>query len=337
MLVLLAAGGAGAFLLTRPPKTGIATGPGVLDVETTPPGAAIWLDGDRRSERTPATLRQLPVGATYTVKLAADGYAPHVEQVRLTTAEPHGRLQATLERPSADSFAVVNVRTIPAGAHVLFDGTDTSETTPATVPRIEPGIEHTLVLTLDGYVTRSVPLTLRAGQAEDLVFELERTPLTDAEAILRLVTEPDDARVQLDGRWYDTGSPYEFRVQARAYRLVVAKSGYRPDEQHVELPGGEVTETTVRLHQARRTGGNQTGSSEVTPTASGPGQLTFDARPWCQVSIDGSGVGQTPIVNRTLPSGHHRITCTNPDLGVTRTVNVEIRPGETTRQRISLE
>jgi serine/threonine-protein kinase len=334
-LVLLFGGSAAAWLLTRPPKTTVAVGPGVIDVTSTPAGAAIWLDGDRRSERTPAKIRALPVGATYTVKLTADGFAPFTEQVRLTEEEPHGAIAATLERPSADSYGVINVRTIPAGAQVLFDGTDTGETTPATIPSIEPGVEHTLALALDGYVTRNVELTLRAGQVEDLAFELERTPLTDAESILRLVTDPEDARVQLDGRWYDTGSPYEFRVPAETYRLVVARSGHRNEEQRIELPGGEVVERTVRLRQVRRTGGGTT--TTTTTTASGPGTLTFDARPWCQVAIDGTPVGQTPIVNRSLPAGRHSIRCTNPELGVTRTINVEIRPGEPTRQRISLE
>jgi serine/threonine-protein kinase len=125
-------------------------------------------------------------------------------------------------------------------------------------------------------------------------------------------------------------------MQARRIRLEVSKSGYRTDEQTVELPGGEVTELRVELRRATRPGpGPGPGSGETAPQ--GPGQLTFDARPWCQVSIDGSPVGQTPIVNRTLPSGSHRITCTNPDLGASRTLTVQIRAGETTRQRIDLQ
>ena len=74
---------------------------------------------------------------------------------------------------------------------------------------------------------------------------------------------------------------------------------------------------------------------EVAPMG-GPGALTFDARPWCDVRIDGRAVGQTPIVNHSLPAGSHRITCTNPELGVTRNLRVTIAPGETTRRRLDL-
>jgi hypothetical protein len=273
------------------------------------------------------------------VKLTANGFVPFTQQVELTERETRGAIDAVLERPTASSYGVVNVRTVPAAARVLFDGTDTGDRTPATISEIEPGVEHTLALSLDGYVTRTETLTLQAGQVEDLSFELERLPLSPREAILRLVTVPANARVQFDGEWHDTGSPYEFRVEAKAYSLRVARTGHRSDEQRVTLPGGEVTELAVRLRATRPSGGGM-GMAMAPPDmggGDGPGQLTFDARPWCNVTINGRAAGQTPIVNRSLPSGTHRITCTNPDLGASQTITVDIRPGETTRRRLSLQ
>ncbi len=55
------------------------------------------------------------------------------------------------------------------------------------------------------------------------------------------------------------------------------------------------------------------------------------------MSIDGQNVGQTPIVNRSIPAGSHRITCVNPELGVTRTISVDVEPGQPTRRRIDLQ
>jgi serine/threonine-protein kinase len=338
VLVILGAIGTTAWFLTRPPRTtGPPTGPGVLEITSDPPGAAIWLDGDRRSERTPATLRDLPVGATYTVKLTADGFAPGTTQVRLTEDEPTATIEETLERPSAADFAVINVRTVPAGATILLDGEATEQVTPATIPQILPGVEHTLALALEGYVTRSVDLTLSAGQVEDLAFDLEPTPLTPNEAILRITTVPSDSRILVDGEWYETGSPYQFRRQATPLRVVVARSGFRNEERTIDLPGGETTAIEVRLRR-RSGGGASMGMATMDDeSAGGPGALTFDARPWCQVSIDGRSVGQTPIVNRSLPAGNHTVRCVNPELGVTRNVTVDIRPGQTTRQRIHLQ
>ncbi|MEM9191585.1 MAG: serine/threonine-protein kinase [Myxococcota bacterium] len=325
------------FLATNEPSAAIVP-EGQLVVESTPPGAAIWVDGDRQSERTPTTISGLPLGATYAVKLTADGFAPFSQEVALSDEAPAGRIEATLARPSADSYAVINVRTVPSGATILFDGSDTGLRTPATVPEIEPGVAHNLVLSFDGYVTRQVPLTLTAGQVEELSFELERTPLGPDEAIARIVVEPAEARIRWEGEWHSTGSPYEFRVPARTYRFRVAETGYRDRDERLRLPGGEVTELAVTLRPQAGTpaAGRPTMMVADAPVAAGPGRLTFDARPWCNVAIDGSPVGQTPIVNRTLSAGTHRVTCRNPELG-TRTVTVTIRPGETPRQRISLE
>ncbi len=67
-----------------------------------------------------------------------------------------------------------------------------------------------------------------------------------------------------------------------------------------------------------------------------PGALTFDARPWCNVSVDGRSLGQTPIVNSSLSAGPHRITCSHPQHG-TRNISVTIESGQTTRRRVNLE
>ncbi len=84
-------------------------------------------------------------------------------------------------------------------------------------------------------------------------------------------------------------------------------------------------------------GGGGGGGATTPPTPSGPGAVTIAATPWCNVSIDGRAVGETPVVNHALPSGRHTITCTNPELSVTRTRSVEIRAGETERVRIDLQ
>jgi serine/threonine protein kinase len=344
LLLLVAGGGAAAvwFAFLAPGADAIANEShrGVLQVESEPPGAAIWIDGERRTERTPATIEHMPLGATYAVKLSLDGYAPYTESVEITGASERGTVSATLERPTADRYAVVNLRTVPAGAHVLFDGTDTGRTTPTTIAEIAPDVEHSIVLALDGYRTKSMPVVLRAGQVEELALDLEPLPLGPNEALLRIVTEPDDARVLAGGEWRETGSPYEIRLPAERQRIVVARRGFRDEDKLVRLRGGEVTEVTVSLRAERRPSGNP-GSGPAVPetsmnTGSGPGTLTFGARPWCNVTIDGAPAGQTPIVNRSLSAGNHRIGCTNPELGVSRNLTVEIQAGQATRRNIDL-
>jgi len=340
VLVLLAAAGAvAAFAITRPEPTPPPPSEiGAISIASTPSGAAVWIDGDRRPERTPAELGELPLGR-YQVKLTSDGFHPLTRELHLTSEAPSAALDATLEPITAESFGVLRVRTTPVGASLLLDGRDTGETAPGTVSGISTGEAHSLVVALDGYVTQTVALTLERGQVRELDLTLERIPLGPNESILQLVTVPADARVQFAGASHETGSPYEFRVESGRYRVVVEKTNYRRAEQRVALEPGEITALRVELE---REGRHPPPHSEISmqpePAApQGPGQLTFDARPWCNVSIGGRALGQTPIVNQTLPSGRHRLRCVNPELGLQRTVSVTIRPGETTRTRLQLQ
>ena len=334
-VVVLLGLAAGGYFLTRPPDSGVATGPGVLTLESTPPGAAIWLNGNPRPERTPATLRELPIGE-YDVRLTLDGYAPFDQHAALTGAEPASTIRAALARPSASNFAVINVRTVPAGARVLLDGRDTQLRTPATVPEVTPGETHTLALALDGYVTRNETLTLEAGQVRDLNLELERTPLAQGESILRITTDPMNARVQLDGQWHESGSPYEFRMPTRRVRVVVQRAGFRSAEREVELASAQVSELTIDLERDRRRPGAPAQPEGPSPPVSNePGRLTLDASPWCNVTLDGRSLGQTPVVNQTVAPGRHTIVCTNPQAG-SQTVTINVAPGQVVRRRLTL-
>ncbi len=329
-----------AALLLREQPQGPPVGPGVIIVESTPPGAAISIDGARRPERTPATLRELPL-AHYVVQVSAEGFVPSSEAIDLTEAAPEHRVSLTLERPSAATQAMVNVTTTPPGAAIVIDGADTAHVTPFRVEGLDPSVEHVVAVSLAGWVSETRTVTLRAGQVEDLTFALERTPLGPDEALLVLTTVPPDARVQLDSTWYETGSPFEIRTSALTHRLRVMREGRRTQDRELRLPGGRRTELAVELERERERGPGPGASGAQTSnppaTASGPGAITVAATPWCNVSIDGRPVGETPIVNHSVPSGRHTITCTNPELNVSRTRSVDVQPGETARVRIELQ
>ncbi len=330
-VTLLAVGGAAvAYFLWPKAKP---TGPGALVLESTPPGAAIWIDGARRPERTPATIAHLPLGS-YELKLSAEGFAPFVQRVELTRESPRVEVAATLERPSAAHYGVVQLRTTPPGAGVLFDGRPIDGTTPLTIPEIEPRIEHALVITLDGWETVTRTVVLDAGEVENIELELERTPLRNDEALLLVEVDPPTARVLVDGQPLQGSPPFELRTSAGLHRVVARRNGYRAETRELRLAGGETTR--LRLDLDRDRAPMERGMRQEVAPMGGPGALTFDARPWCDVRIDGRAVGQTPIVNHSLPAGSHRITCTNPELGVTRNLRVTIAPGETTRRRLDL-
>jgi serine/threonine-protein kinase len=335
-LIALAVAGFAAFATMRPGVESTAIEAGSVSISSTPEGAAILLDGTRREERTPATIERLPLGR-YAVTITMDGYAPFHGDIELTQENPGAEITATLERPSARALGMARVVTDPPGARVLLDGHDTGQLTPATVAEIEPGIQHTIVVSLDGWVAANVPLNVQAGALEEVRLTLERTPLGSNEHLVTITTDPPDARVQLDSAWHEGGSPYSLRVSARRYRLRVVRDGYRMFEREISLPGGQESTMRINLERERGRAALARESARPSTSTSAPGRVTIDARPWCNVTLDGAPLGQTPIVNRTVPSGTHTVSCTNPELGRSRTVQIEVAPGETSRTRITLD
>jgi len=116
-----------------------------LYVSTRPPGADIFINGDKQAGQTPATL---PLAAgSYNLVLRLGGYEPYVGQIQVKDS-----VQTALDlelKPRAGHVAWAQVNTIPAGAEILVDGISTGEFSPARVQI--PSGTHTIGLRLKGY------------------------------------------------------------------------------------------------------------------------------------------------------------------------------------------
>ena len=84
--------------------------------------------------------------------------------------------------------------------------------------------------------------------------------------------------------------------------------GFR-DVRTVEVIAGKVTPVSVSLPK---------------------GEISINARPWAEVFVDGSRVGETPVSQLSLPVGIHEIVFRHPDLGERR-VSVVVKIGATGR------
>jgi serine/threonine protein kinase len=144
-----------------------ATASGNLLVRSTPPGAAVFVDGTRRGA-TPLTLQQVALG-TRRVRLQRDGYTTEERQVtltedrpsrsldiRLTRAAPPARTAAPAPAATARTGSLV-VESRPTGAAVLLNGKPVG-TTPLTLENLTPG-DYSVRLQLAGH--RPVTTTVR--------------------------------------------------------------------------------------------------------------------------------------------------------------------------------
>jgi protein tyrosine kinase len=67
------------------------------------------------------------------------------------------------------------------------------------------------------------------------------------------------------------------------------------------------------------------------------GYVTLDTTPWSVVSLGAVTLGQTPLVKVELPVGQHVLTLSNPELGISSSVVVDVVAGVTMVRRIGLE
>jgi len=128
-----------------------------LFISTQPPGADVFINGAKQSGQTPVTLPLAP--GQYNLVLRMPGYEPYAGNVQVKD-NIQTQLNTTLTEKSATRVAWAQVKTTPAGAEIIVDGTSTGQVTPSRV-QIAAGI-HTVTLRLDGY--QVLRRTVQAGE-----------------------------------------------------------------------------------------------------------------------------------------------------------------------------
>jgi hypothetical protein len=67
-----------------------------------------------------------------------------------------------------------------------------------------------------------------------------------------------------------------------------------------------------------------------------PGRLSINSRPWAYVYIDGALRGETPLQELEISPGVHQLRLVNPGLKRSRTLKLQVRPGEQIRKAVEL-
>jgi len=142
--------------------------PGGMDLQSVPDGASLVVNGQYRG-KTPFSLSDLSP-ATYNVTFSRFGYTDLTLNVPVTQGKIT-EVTATLQ-PETGTLAV---NSTPAGARVLFDGTDAG-LSPVFVTNISAG-NHTVMLEMEGYGTTTRQVSIPAGQAGTVEVVLEPVPV----------------------------------------------------------------------------------------------------------------------------------------------------------------
>jgi len=137
-------------------------------VSSRPPGADVFVNGQKQTGKTPLKLPIAP--GQYDLVVSLEGYENHSEQVQIKD-NIQTQLDVTLTQRSYHP-AWVNVETRPPGAEILIDGKPTGKFAPARV-EMTAG-DHWVSFNLNGFRPIKKFVGVQEGQTVEVNAELER-------------------------------------------------------------------------------------------------------------------------------------------------------------------
>jgi peroxiredoxin len=150
----------------------------------------IYLDGLEQSQKTPATLENIPIG-NHQVKVKVHGFVEATDSV-LVLEEQIAQVSFIL---TPAPFGLLQVFSNPPGANVVLDLGLMDTLTPSNIMQVDAGL-HTISVFMNGYITLAPSLDSIVVTPEDtfsVTFDLEAGTLgSTVGTIAHDFTLPDD-------------------------------------------------------------------------------------------------------------------------------------------------
>jgi len=213
--------------------------PGQLNVNSTPAGAQIQIDGQNDpSWVTPFNIAGLNPGQ-HTLTIIKPGYATDTRSIEVASGS-----RSFVSVQLAQLAATVSVTSDPAGAAIWMDGKDTGRVTPAQISVDKPG-NHNFAFKKQGYLDETSSANLQVGQTFHLSPNLKALGNTDDIRIggkfkkifggsdtagmgaVSIKTSPKGAQVAINNRILDKNSPVELYLDPGNYVLDITLSGFK--------------------------------------------------------------------------------------------------------------
>jgi serine/threonine-protein kinase len=237
-----------------PAPAPVAIVPGSVQIDSTPPGAQVQLDGRTDpSWVTPFSLNGISPGQ-HTISISKSGFSGEARTISIASGS-----RAVVALHLAPINALVVVNSTPAGAEVILDGKSTSRVTPVQFA-VEKGA-HTLVLRKPGFLDETTTADLGAGQnfqfsptlralgnADDIrsVGKLKKMfggggDGTAGMGSMSVRTQPKGAQIAVNQRILEKLSPTEFMLGPGNYVVDITLTGFKPVHKVVTVDkGGKV-------------------------------------------------------------------------------------------------
>jgi eukaryotic-like serine/threonine-protein kinase len=191
-----------------------------------------------------------------------------------------------------------------------------------------------LVIVLLGALGISLAVGRHAGDTLPAV-EASATPNANPvmPSLLRIETDPKGAQISVDGQDYGPAPVELASLSVGEHRIEAAQSGRLTATRIVKI-GREGDH--VQLVIALAVDPNPPGPHPPPTPPKQVGRLTFDTVPWTHVFLGKKKLGDTPLLDVSIPSGKQVLQLINEEKGINQAYEIEIKPGKSTSKRIKL-
>lgn len=244
-------------------------------LETSPPGAAAWLNGKKIDGMTPVSMGELPLGPKQRLKIEKDNFVPfQTEFIIDKRVEGQKIFSYTLR----SIYKELIVKVEPARASIYVDGKKLQGHSPYRVEGLVPNRKVRIVAGMKGYENIAKEI-LPGKDAGPIQFKLRQFSCNIT------LDGPEGSSIDLNG------APQGSRVNVRDAEKKAQLFTVRPSKGEGKLV------IRAEMHQVRSRGGFYVAEAV----------LNFDAQPWGRISLDGGKPVSTPISGKKLNAGKHRI------------------------------
>jgi hypothetical protein len=167
-IIAISIAAATTFFIIRATRDGTPT-TGSIMFESNPPGADIYYDNERLTEKTPYRLEGITIGTSHDIRIELPKYQPYIDTVNIPKTGREVPVLALLKQVTGK----LRILSIPEGAEVWLDGRQVGRT-PAKLEGLDMAGTKKLELRLKDHQPHIQDLTWPANGQVDLDIKLQR-------------------------------------------------------------------------------------------------------------------------------------------------------------------
>ncbi|MGE0033012.1 MAG: PEGA domain-containing protein, partial [Pseudothermotoga sp.] len=286
----------------------------ILNINTTPSGAQIFLDGSFVGV-SPLQIEVQP--GQHTVLATMPGYSAAQQSFSISPGETK-----TINLVLSPEEATLKVYSIPAGASIYVNGQYRGVAPSSGLTLKLPPGSYSVEARMSGYHSSSTTVTLNPGETRTITLTL--VPIV-RKGTLNIFTNPVGASIYVDGNYVGTtrSTGLSVQVDPGTHTIIATLDGYQDTSVTVNVGSGETKRVDITLPPIIRTG------FLLIYTTPANASIYVDGR---YVGVAGSSGLRVEVDANVV----HRVVASLQDYE-DASVELQVAPNETRTIRLTLE